>query len=146
VPGQQCLRFLGLAGANGGIEAFDRRHRERFDLPRHRGPGLEPVAARDHELGVMQFHRIRIDAAGMECLRTRNGFGIAGPGVPQQPFRELALHLEAGPRRQRFDREARHDAPPGTRDIKVMQERDMTIPPSGKAAPCPRIGGERGSS
>ena len=59
---------------------------------------------------------------------------------PQQPFRQLALHLEAGPRRQRLDREARHDAPPRPPDIKVMQERDMTIPPSGKAAPCPRIG------
>ena len=146
VPGQQFLHLFGLAGANGGIEPFDRRHREQFDLLRHRGPGLEPIAARDHELGVVQLHRIRIDATGMERLRTRNGFGIAGPRVPQQPFRQLALHLEAGPRRQRFDREARHDAPPGPLDIKVMQERDMTIPPSGKAAPCPRIGGERGSS
>src|SRR3954453_16544675 len=76
----------------------------------------------------------------MKRLHTRNGFGIAGPRVPQQPFRQLAPHFEASARRQRFDHEARHDAPPGPSDIKVMQERDMTIPPSGKAAPCPRIG------
>ena len=61
----------------------------------------------------------------MERLHPRNGFGIAGPRVPQQPFRELALHLETGARRQRLDHEARHDAPPQPLDTKMIAGRDM---------------------
>src|SRR5688572_8964771 len=46
---EQRTHVYGVAGAERGVELFERRLRQRVDFPPQVGPALEAVAARDRE-------------------------------------------------------------------------------------------------